>query len=101
METCHNKKREVPVVQIAIVKSIEPIAGTKTQLVKLENILVCYLYIIFSSIEHRFGECPRKSEVQNMFRTKLISYNAMITLKPPKIDNVPVNVVGVVTISNQ
>jgi len=34
METCHNKKREVPVVLITIVKSIEPIGGIKTQLAK-------------------------------------------------------------------
>jgi hypothetical protein len=63
VETCHNKKKEVLVVPIAIVKSIEPIAGTKAQLVKLEKILVHYPYIICSSIKHRYGECPLKSEV--------------------------------------
>jgi len=36
-----------------------------------------------------------------MFRTKPISYNATITLKPPQIKNVPVNVVLVITIRNQ
>jgi hypothetical protein len=34
LETCHNKKKEVPIVLITIVKSIELVAKTKTQLVK-------------------------------------------------------------------
>jgi len=34
METCHNKKEEVLVVLITIVKSIELVGGTKTQLAK-------------------------------------------------------------------
>jgi hypothetical protein len=33
METCHNWKREVPVVPTTIVKFTKPIAGTKNQLV--------------------------------------------------------------------
>jgi hypothetical protein len=32
-----------------------------------------------------------------MFRTKHVSYNATIALKAPKIDNVPINVVAIVT----
>ncbi len=36
-----------------------------------------------------------------MFITKPISCNAMITPKSPKINNVPINVVGVVTTGNQ
>jgi hypothetical protein len=51
METYHNKKREVPVVPIAIVKSTKPIARTKTQLIKLGKILVHYPYIICFSVE--------------------------------------------------
>jgi hypothetical protein len=36
-----------------------------------------------------------------MFRTKHVSFNATITLKPFKIDNVPVNVIVVITICSQ
>ncbi len=72
VETCHNRKREVLVMPIAIVRSIEPIVRIKTQPVKSRKIHVCYPYIICSSVEHRFGKCPRKIEVQNMFRIKLL-----------------------------
>ncbi len=36
-----------------------------------------------------------------MLITKLISSNATITFKPSKINNVPVNVVGIVTTRSQ
>jgi len=65
VETCHNKKIKVLVVLIAIVKSIEPIARTKTQPIKLGKIPICYPCIIYSSIKHRFGECPKNF----MYRT--------------------------------
>jgi hypothetical protein len=35
-----------------------------------------------------------------MFRTKLVSFNATITSKSPKIDNMSVNVVAIVTTCN-
>jgi hypothetical protein len=57
--------------------------------------------IICSNIEHRYGECPKKIEVQNMFKTKPTNFNATITLKPPKINNVLVNVVIPFTTSGQ
>jgi len=53
METCHNMKRKVLVMPIAIVKSMEPAVGTKTQLVKSGKIPICYPYIIFHSVEHK------------------------------------------------
>jgi hypothetical protein len=43
METCHNRKIEVLVVPIIIVKSTEVVAKTKTQLVTSGKILVRYL----------------------------------------------------------
>jgi hypothetical protein len=36
---------------------------------------------MYSSIEHRSRECPRKIEVQNMFTVKP-SFNATTTFKP-------------------
>jgi hypothetical protein len=101
VETYHNRIKKVQVVPIATVKSTEHVTRTKTQHVKSRKIHVCYPCIICSNIEHRFGECPRKIEVHNMFKTKPISSNATTTPKPPKTDNVLVNVVVVVTIRNQ
>jgi hypothetical protein len=88
-------------VPIVIIKSTEHVAGTKTQLVNQEKIHVCYPCIICSSIEHRSKEYPRKIEVQNMFRTKFVSSNAMTTPKPLKTNNVLINVIVVVTSHSQ
>jgi len=63
LKTCHNKKGEVLVVPTAIIKSIEPIIKTKTQLAKLGRIPIHYPYIICSNVKHRFGECLKKIEV--------------------------------------
>jgi hypothetical protein len=101
METYPNRKREVPVVPIVIIKFIELIASTKAQFVKSRKIHVRYPCINCSTIEHRYEECPRKIEIQNMFRTTPFSSNAMITFKLPTIDNVSINVVDVVTTHNQ
>jgi len=99
METYHNKKKNVLVVPIA--KSTKHVIGTKTQLVKSRKILVHYPCIICYNIGHRCGKCPRKIKVQNMFRIKPISFNATTTFKPPKSDNVLVNVIVVITTHNQ
>jgi hypothetical protein len=56
---------------------------------------------MYSNVEHRYGECPRKIEVRNMFKTKSISFNAITTSKPPETNNVPVNVVVIITTCNQ
>jgi len=46
LKTYHNRKIEVLVMQTIVIKSIEHVAKTKTQLVKLGRIHVCYPYII-------------------------------------------------------
>jgi hypothetical protein len=101
LETSHNRKKKVPIVLIATIKFIELVAEAKTQLVKLGKIHVHYPCIICFNVEHRLGKCPKKIEVQNMFRIKPINFNAAIVFKPPKTDNMPVNVVVVVTTHNQ
>jgi hypothetical protein len=63
MKTYHNRKREVPIVPTFIVNFIELAAKIKTQPIKLGKIHVHYPCIMFSSMEHRYGECPRKFEV--------------------------------------
>jgi hypothetical protein len=95
--TCHKRKKEVPIVPTTIVMSTEPIARTKTQLVKSRKIPIHYPCIICYSVEHRYGECPRKTEVYNMFRTKLVSFNVTITPKLLKTNNVLIIAVVVVT----
>jgi hypothetical protein len=82
-------------------KFIEPIIDIKTKPTKPIKIPIHFPCIICSSVEHKSKECPRKIEVQNMFRTKLVSYNIITSLKSPKLDNVLVNVVVVVTTYSQ
>jgi hypothetical protein len=101
METYHNRKRDILIVLIAIVKSIKPIGGTKTQPIKSRKVPIHYPCIICFSVEHKSEKCPKKFEVQNMFRTKLIISHVMIAPKPPKTDNVPINVVAAITTRSQ
>jgi hypothetical protein len=55
VETCHNMKRKVLGVPIIIVESTKHVTRTKTQLVNLGRIHVCYPYIVYYSEEHRYG----------------------------------------------
>jgi hypothetical protein len=84
-------------VPTTIVKFTKLVVGTKIQPIKSRKILVCYPCIICSSIEHRSRKCPKKIEVHNMFRVKPVSSNATMAPKSSKTDNVPVNVVAIVT----
>jgi hypothetical protein len=93
-------KRKVAIVPIAIVKSIKLVVGTKSQPVKLGKIHVHYPYIICYSVKHRSRKCPRNIEVHNMFKTKPINSNVTTILKPPKIDDVPISIIAVVTTRN-
>ncbi len=97
VETCHNRKKKVLVVPTTTFKSTKLVARTKTQLVKSRKIHVHYPCIIYFNVEHRFGECPKKIKIRNMFKTKLVGSNVTTTPKPLKTDNVLVNVVVVVT----
>jgi hypothetical protein len=97
VETCYNKKREVSIMPTITIKSIEPVIRTKTQPIKSGKILICYPYIICYNAEHRFRKCPRKIEIQNMLKTKPISFNVMTALQQPKTNNVLVNVIVAIT----
>ncbi len=101
VETCCNKKRDVSIVPTTKVKFTKPITITKSQPIKLIKVPICYPCITYFNIEHRFGECPKKIEIQNMFRTKPINSNATITHKPSKTNNVPINIIVVVTTRRQ
>ncbi len=76
--------KEVVVVSIAIVKSIKPITWSNAQPIKPIKIPLHYPCIIYFSADYRFGNYPRKTEIQNMFRTKLFSFSTM-ACKPPKL----------------
>jgi hypothetical protein len=65
---------KILVIPTVIVKSIEHVTKTKSQLIKLVRIHVRYPCIICSYAKHRSKKCPKKIEVQNMFRTKPINY---------------------------
>jgi hypothetical protein len=96
----HNKKREVHVILVVPTKTIESIIEVTTQLTKPMKVPLQYPCIICSNMEHRLRNCPCKKEVQNIFCTK-IANTTQVTIKPIKIDNVPVNVVANVTTYSQ
>jgi hypothetical protein len=70
------------------------------QHVKSARVPLRYPCIIYSSSKHRVPNYPRKIEVQNIFQTKPNITTTLVT-KSPKLDNVPVNVVVVVTTRSQ
>ncbi len=53
--------------------------------------------IMCFNVEHKFGECPKKFEVQNMFKTKHVGTNITTTPKSPKVDNVPITIVVIIS----
>ncbi len=59
-----------------------------------------YPCIIYFNFEHHAPNCPRKTKVQNMFRTKSNTTTTVVP-KACKLDNVLVNVVVTVTTCNQ
>ncbi len=61
IETCHNKKKKVPIIPLTIVKSIKHVAKTKTQLIKPTKIPIRYPYIIYYITKHKFGELRRNT----------------------------------------
>jgi hypothetical protein len=56
LETCHNRKRNVPIVPTTMIKSTKLISKIKTQLAKSSRIFVCYPYIIYYNVEHRMSQ---------------------------------------------
>ncbi len=84
-KTCHNKKIEVPFASTTTIKTTKLIAKIKTQLAKPIKIPIHYPFIMCFSVEHKYGECPQKIEVQNMFKTKPINYNVTTTPKLPNL----------------
>ncbi len=76
------------------------LAEVAAQLVKPTRMPLKYPYIICSSFEHYALDGLRNEEVQNMFWTKPTTI-AIVVAKNPKFDNVPINVVIVVTTHRQ
>ncbi len=100
IETCHNyynRKKKVPLVPTTTIESTEPGIRTKTQPIKSGKIPIRYPFRIYYIVERKSRKCPKRIEVQNMFRTKLVSFNVTTTPKQPKTNNVPINVVAIVT----
>jgi uncharacterized Fe-S cluster protein YjdI len=71
-----------------------------TKLVKLVKVPLIYPSIICFSSKHCVHGCPRKAKVQNMLWTKP-NTTTIVSTKNPKLDNVPINVVVVITTCNQ
>jgi hypothetical protein len=89
-------KKEEHVVPIVHTKVVEPITEVTTQLIKPAKIPLWCPCVICYSFEHHTPNCPRKTKVHNMFQTKPTTIATIIT-KPSKPNNVPINVIVVMT----
>ncbi len=69
-ETCHNRKREEPSVPIVPTKVVELVVEVSAQAIKPIKVPFRYPCIINSTFEHHALDCPRKINVQNIFRTE-------------------------------
>lgn len=94
------KKTKQPITLVVPTKVVEPIAKVTTQHIKPTRVPLKYPCIIYSSYEHHAPNFLKKTKVQNMF---CIKSNTTTTIVPKsfKLDNVPINVIVVVTTCNQ
>jgi len=89
-------KKEEHAVLIVHTKVVEPIIEVTTQPIKPAKIPLWCPCVICYSFEHHTPNYLRKTKVHNMFRTKPTTIATIIT-KPYKPNNVPINVVVVMT----
>jgi len=93
-------RRKKPIVHVVPTKVVEPMAEVTTKPIKPARVPLRYPYIIFSSSEHRAFDCPKKAKIQNMFQIKP-TITTIVIVKNLKPNNVPFNVVDVVTTCSQ
>jgi hypothetical protein len=72
LQTCHNHKWKVPVSPTTKINYIELVVGTNAQPIKLVRILLHYPHIIYSSVEHRYGDCLRKLKYKTCSKPNLL-----------------------------
>jgi hypothetical protein len=99
-ETCHNKKKKKLAILVVPIKVIELVVKVIAQLFKPTKVPFKYPCITYFSSKHRAPNCPRKTEIYNMFWTKPIITTTIIT-KKPKPSNVLVNVVVTIMTHSQ
>ncbi len=93
-------RRKKPTVHVVPNKVVEPMAEVTTQPIKPARVPLRYPCIIFSSSKHRAFDCPKKEKIQNMFQIKPTT-TTIVIVKNLKLNNVPFNVVNVVTTCSQ
>jgi len=98
--TCHNMKREELAALLGSTKVIESVVGVTAQHVKLTRVQLRYPCIICSSSKHCAPYYLRITKVHNLFRIKPTSTTTVMA-KSSKPDNVPINVIIVVTTRSQ
>jgi len=81
-------------------KVVELVTKVIAQPVKPARVPSKYPCIICSSSKHHVLNCSRKAKVQNMFQIKP-NITPTITKKNLKPNNVPINVVAIVTTCSQ
>jgi hypothetical protein len=91
------KKTTILIIPTKVVK---PIVEVIAPPIKPTTIPLQYPCIIYSNVEHCAPNCLKQIKVQNMFHTKT-NFATTLVPKPLKLDNVPINVVIIVTTCSQ
>jgi hypothetical protein len=99
-QTCHNRKMKKTIITIVPTKVAKPIVEVIAPHVKPTTIPLQYPCIIYYSVEHCAPYCFKQIKVQNMFHSKT-NFVIIVVPKPLKLDNVPINVVTIVTTCSQ
>jgi hypothetical protein len=99
-ETCHNKKKEEPIVFAVPTKVVKLVVEMITQPVKPTRVPLKYRCIIYFNFKNHASDCSRKVKIQNMLWTKPTT-TPNVVAKNLKLDNVPIHVVVDVMTSNQ
>lgn len=93
----HPQSSSIPIVPTKVAK---PIVEVIAPHVKPTTIPLQYPCIIYSRGEHCAPYCFKQIKVQNMFHSKT-NFVIIVVPKPLKHDNVPINVVTIVTTCSQ
>jgi hypothetical protein len=91
-------KIKEPIVPFVSTKVVKLVVEVIAQLVKA-RVPLKYPCIIYFYSEHHAPNCPRKKKIQNTFQIKptTTTTTTTIIIKTSKPNNIPVNVVVVVT----
>jgi hypothetical protein len=94
------KKKEEVIILVVPTNVAKLVANVIVQPVKLARVPLQYPCIICYSVKHHILDCLKKIENQSMFCI-MTNFVAIVVPKDFKLDNVPVNVIVIITTCNQ